>query len=210
MLSARAMSAAQRSNQPWPMLWVFVAILCTIVPYTYLRWHYRKPGHIYEPYHDMKERAKTLRLLSAGFQRVTLDADRPADPIRPPAAGPAMPAPAGLPAALTNSLIDQPELPTEVVSVLAAPTASARAPYWIGVTCTLPDNKRQIGGAFLYVRGEEAVIVPTFENLDDHLLARTREIYLRLTVPAGALKPGQYHVTLPGARTSKAWTLDVK
>jgi hypothetical protein len=192
------------------MLWVFVAIVCTIVPYTYLRWHFRKPGHVYEPYHDMKERAKTLRLLSAGFQRIALEVDRPSDPVRLPAAGPALPAPPGLPAELSSSLIDQPALPTEVVSVYVEPATDARAPYAIDVTCTLPDNKQQLGGAFFYVHDEEAVVVPTFEKLDDALLTRTREIFVRLTVPAGSLKPGRYHVTFPGARTSKAWSLEVR
>jgi hypothetical protein len=203
--------SAQRPQQPWSMAWVIVAIICTIVPYTFLRWHFRKPGPVYEPYHEMKDRANTLRLLSAGFQRIPLEADRPADPLRSAATAAAVfPAPTGVPQALAASLVDSPVLPTEVIAVSTAAAGHAQSPYSIGVTCTMPDIKQQLGGAYLYVRDEEAVVIPTFESLDDHLLARAREIYVRFTVPPGALKPGRYHVTIPGSRTSKAWTLDIK
>ncbi len=64
------------------MKWIILALLVVIVPYTFLRWHYRKPGKMFEPYHDIRDRANTARLLAAGFQRVTLVADRPADSSR--------------------------------------------------------------------------------------------------------------------------------
>lgn len=191
------------------MKWILIAILVVIVPYTFLRWHYRKPGHAFEPYHDMKERANTLRLLNAGFQRISLDADRPADPSRGLSPAPAFPAPGGLPAALDTTLVDKPLLPADILAVSAAAHANAMLAYPIELTCTLPDNKQQLGGAQLYLRGEEICIVPVFEKLTGGLLARTRENVIRLTIPAGALKPGRYHVTLVGSRTSKAWTLDV-
>ena len=59
------------------------------------------------------------------------------------------------------------------------------------------------------MRGGEIIVAPDFDRLAGGLLSRTRENLIRLTVPAGALKPGQYHVTLVGARASKAWTLQV-
>lgn len=204
------MSAAPRSRQFWPMKWVVLAIVLVIVPYTFITLHYRKPGRAFEPYHDMKDRANTLRLLSAGFQRVTLEADRPADPARSLPSAPLFPAPGGLPAALDATLVEKPLLPDQILSVRAAATAGAAKPYPVELTCSLTDNKRQLGGAQLYVRSEEIVIVPAFEALAGGLLARTRESDIRLTVPAGTLKPGRYHVTLVGARVSKAWQLDVK
>jgi len=191
------------------MKWIVLAIVVVIIPYTYLTLHYRRPEKTFEPYHDLKDRANTIRLLNAGFQRITLDADRPADGPRKSAA-PTLPATGGLPLALSSTLLEKPLLPAEVLSVFAAPTTNSLFSYPIEFTCTLPDNKQQLGGAQLYLRGEEIYIVPDFERLTGGLLARTRENLIHLTVPAGAFKPGQYRVVLLGARASRSWRLDVK
>jgi hypothetical protein len=81
--------------------------------------------------------------------------------------------------------------------------------YRIQFTCTLPDNSEQPAGGQLYLREGELVVVPLFEKLDGGLLARSRESTILLTVPAGAIKPGRYEVTLIGAQTSRRWTLQV-
>jgi hypothetical protein len=204
------MSAAPKQRQPWPMKWIVVAILVIIVPYTYLTLHYRKPGPAFQPYQDMQDRANTLRLLSAGYQRISLGAQRPADPGRVPGGAAALPAPAGVPAALRSTLVQQPLLPTEILSVSASPTISSGTPYSVQFTCTLPDNKAQLAGAELYLKDDQIWITPDFERLTGKLLARTRENLVLLTVPAGALKPGRYQITLAGQNSSRAWTLQVK
>jgi len=191
------------------MKWIVLAIILGIGAYTYPTLHYRKAGPAFRPYADLKDRANTKRLLTAGFQRVNLDAELPADGSAGNAAPIAVPAAAGLPAALRESLVDVPQLPTEIVTVSAAPTANSMFAYPIGFKCTLPDNKQQLAGAALYVHGDELVIVPDFDRLSGGLLSRSRESVVRVTVPAGALRPGQYHVTLVGARSSRSWTLQV-
>ncbi len=190
------------------MKWIVIVIVAVIVPYTYLTLHFRKPGKAFEPYHDMEDRANTMRLLSAGFQRITVAAARPADPLRIAAAS-TLPSPGGVPAALRSTLVQQPLLPSEILSVSAAPSSSAGTPYPIQFTCTLPDNKQQLGGAELYVRGDEIWITPNFEKLTGGLLSRSRENLVLLTVPPGALKPGRYQMTLLGQSSSRAWTLQV-
>lgn len=190
------------------MKWIVVVIVAVILPYTYLTLHYRKPGKAFEPYHDMEDRANTMRLLSAGFQRITVAAARPADPLRIAAAS-TLPSPGGVPAALRSTLVQQPLLPSEILSVSAASASSSGTPYPIQFTCTLPDNKQQLGGAELYVRGDEIWITPNFEKLTGSLLSRSRENLVLLTVPAGALKPGRYQMTLLGQSASRAWTLQV-
>ncbi len=199
---------ASKQRQPWPMKWIVVVIVAVLVPYTYLTLHFRKPGPAFEPYHDLQDRANTLRLLSAGFQRVSLGAARPVDPARTTGAA-TLPAPGGVPSALRSTLVQSPLLPSEIISVAAAPSTSSGAPYSIYVTCALPDNKQQLSGAELYVRGDEIWITPNFEKLTGGLLARSRETPVLLTVPAGALKPGRYQLTLLGQRSSRAWTLQV-
>jgi hypothetical protein len=204
------MPSSPKHRQPWPMKWVALAILLVIVPYTFLTLHYRKPGPAYRPYQDMKDRANTARLLSAGYQRIALDAQRPADSAIPGLAALATATAGGLPDDLRASLIEAPLLPADIVSVSAAASASAQRAYPIQFSCTAPDNKQQLAGAELYLKGNEIVITPDFELLTGGLLTRTRENLVLLTVPPGALKPGHYHVTLAGKNSSRTWSLQVQ
>ncbi len=196
------------------MKWVVLAIIAFIVPYTYLELHFRKPGPAYRPYEDTRNRINNARLLSAGYQRITLNAERPADSsgrlgITSSAAAVSATAAGGLPSDLGSALIDQPLLPVSIDSVTSAATASAAQPYAIQFTCTLPDNKEQLADAHLYHREGTLVLVPAFEKLDGGLLARTRESTVLVTVPAATLKPGSYTVTVIGGRASRSWTLQV-
>jgi hypothetical protein len=192
------------------MKWVVVAIIAVIVPYTFLTLRYRRPGKAFEPYADMKDRANTMRLLSAGYQRITLEAQRPAATGSSTSSATSSPAAGGLPSSLKATLVEAPLLPTEIVTVGAAATASAAAPYPIQFTCLLPDNKEQLAGAELYVRADEIIITPNFEKLSGGLQTRTRENIIVLTVPPRALKPGTYRVTLIGQNASRAWSLQLK
>jgi hypothetical protein len=197
------------ARRPWPMKWVVVAILVVIVPYTYLTLRYRKPGPAFEPYSDLKDRANTIRLLSSGFQRINLIAQRPAEPIKGITPAPVAAAAGGLPDSLRSSLIDQPRLPAEILTVSAAPSVGSAQEYSIQFSCALPDDRQQLGGALLYLRNGEIFLVPNFEPITGDLRTRSRKNLVLLTVPAGALKPGSYHATILGQRTSKAWTLQV-
>ena len=192
------------------MKWVALAILLFIVPYTFLTLHYRKPGPAYRPYEDMKGRANTARLLSAGYQRIALDAQRPTDSASPGLVAPASASTGGLPDDLRATLIETPLLPADILSVSAAASANSQRAYPIQFTCTAPDNKQQLAGAELYLKGNDIVITPDFELLTGGLLTRTRENLILLTVPPGALKPGRYHLTLAGKNSSRTWTLQVQ
>lgn len=193
------------------MKWIVAAILVCIVPYTFVTLHYRKPQPAFEPYADMKSRANVTRLLSAGFQRVSLTAHPAAEPARiaAPLATVAA-APGGLPGDLNSTLVEPPLLPLAVGLVSAPATANALQPYAIQFTCALPDDKQQLSGAEMYVRNGEAVIAPTFEPVGGELLTRNREPLVLLTIPAGALKPGNYQILLVGERRSQTWPLEVR
>lgn len=204
------MSAVPRDRQPWPMKWVVLAILLCIVPFTIVNWFYRKPGRAYEPYDEMKTRANVSRLLNAGYQRIPLPAQRPADPLRNPVSTLIGSAAGGLPAELSATLVEQPLLPAEITNVSAPGTVSAGEEYAFRFICTLPDQKRQLAGADLYVKGDELVVTPDYEKLSGDLVARTADNIVQLTVPASTLHPGRYRVTLVGQKTSRVWTLEVK
>jgi hypothetical protein len=203
------MSAPPKDKKPWPMKWIVLSIVIFIPAYTYLTLHYRRKGPMFQPYQDMRDQADVIRLLKAGYQRVTVDASRPAESVQ--AEGdPTSPAPGGLPADLKGTLIESPLLPLTIGSVSASPTATAAIDYQIGLSYTLADNKRQLSGAHLYERNGEIVIVADFEKLSGGLLARWRDGTALITVPPGSLRPGTYRVTLVGERESRSWNLRVR
>ncbi len=204
------MSAAPKSRQPWPMKWILVAIILVIVPYTFLTLRYRKPGPAFQPYEDMKNRANVTRLLSAGYQRIPVVAQRPAERTPTPDGANVVAAPGGLPADLQSTLVEPIALPVDYGSVRAAARVSALLPYPIELVCTLPGDQQQLGGAELYLKGDTLVVAPTFERVAGGLQTRSRAALVLITVPAGALKPGLYTVTLPGERASRTWALEVR
>lgn len=202
------MPPARNDRQPWPMKWIAIAVLLVIVPYTFVRLHYAKPNKAFEPYEDMQSRANTLRLLQAGYQRITLNAQRPADGLRhdtvttTAAAG-------GIPKGLDVTVVQPPLLPADILSVAAPASIAATEEYPIQFECTIPDNKQQLGGAEMYLRSTEIVITPDFERLVNGLQTRGRDNVILLTIPASTLKPGNYRLTLVGEHSSRAWTLQV-
>ena len=192
------------------MKWIVVAIVLIIVPYTFLTLHYRKPGPAFQPYEDIKNRANVTRLLDAGYRRISIAAQRPADGLRPRDGAAIAAAAGGLPPELRATLVETPQLPAEIISVTAAPNANTLQSYSIQFTCTLRDDRQQLAGAELFVRGETVVITPTFEPVPGTLQARALQSDVLLTVPPGALKPGSYTMTLVGERVSRTWPVDVK
>lgn len=191
------------------MKWIVLAIIVSIGAYTFLTLHYRKPGRAFQPYSDLRDRANTKRLLDAGYHRLTLEADLPADAVAKASEAAVTAAGAGIPASLRETLVEFPKLPDDILSVSAGPDTNSLFAYPIHFRCSVPDNKRQLSSVELYLRNDEIIVTPDFDHLSGGLLSRTRENLVRVSVPPGALKPGTYHVTLVGAHSSKAWTLQV-
>jgi hypothetical protein len=203
------MTETRKDRKPWPMKWIVLSIIVFIPAYTFLTLHFRRPGPAFRPYQDLRERTDVVRLLKAGYQRVAIEAARPAEAPESGSLATA-PAPGGLPEELAKTLVEKPLLPLEITSVSAAESASSGIDYRVALVYTLADNRRQLSGAHMYERGGELVIVADFEQLHGALLARTREGAALLTIPPGTLKPGKYRVTLVGERSSRAWNLSVR
>ena len=108
---------------------IAIAILVLIVPYTYLRWHYAKPRRAFEPYHDIKDRANSKRLLSAGFQRIPLEAERPADGQQKAAPATFATALGGVPSDLASTLVEPPRLALEFPTAATATESNAMFCY---------------------------------------------------------------------------------
>ena len=191
------------------MKWVILVIVICLGVYTFLTLRYRKESPSFAPYEDMRTRANTVRLLSAGFQRIAVPALRPADAVAVPGGAAIAAAAGGLPAVLRDSLVEAPALPADYKRIVAAPDANPLLPYSLQFTCSAGDHHQQFAGAHVYVREDQVYIVPEFEQLSGELLARSRDSVVLLTVPPGILKPGTYQVSLIGARGSRTWALQV-
>ena len=111
---------------------------------------------------------------------------------------------------LSETLIDKPLVPAEILRVQATAAVSTATPYMIQFTCAQPQLAEQFAAVEAYVHGDKITIVPDFERLDGALQSRFLETTVELALPAGVLKPGHYEVTLIGARRSRQWTLDVR
>ena len=141
------------------MKWIVLIILLIIGPYTFLRWHYRKPQNAFEPYHDIKDRANTMRLLSAGFQRLTLAADRPAEPLRNIPAIATDSIAGGLPSSLANTLVEKPLLATSILSATTPGESNTLLAYTIEFTCAVSDHRQELSNVHLYLRDGEIFLV---------------------------------------------------
>ena len=196
------------------MKWVFLVILGCIIPYTVITLKYRKTAPAFEPYEDSKQRANVMRLLDAGYQRINVSAERPADPqllVRSlTRLATVTNAAAGLTAGLEATLVEPPQLPLSFGSVTASGETTPLLPYPIVFTCTTADQKHQLGGAQVFVRGSSVVIVPQFEPISGELTARSKESAVVVTLPGGALKTGHYTVHLAGSQQSRQWQVEVK
>jgi hypothetical protein len=192
------------------MKWIVVSILLFVPIYTYLTLHFRRSGPVYEPYAEARDRAMTERLLAAGYHRVKIAATRPTESLRTSARAPVVAAPGGLPADLATALTAVPLPPAHATHIVAARETSAAQSYIVDFTATLQDEKEELLDAQVYVRAGRLVLVPDFERMPGGLLVRSPETEVRLTVPAGVLPPGHYHVTLVATQESQEWTLWVK
>ncbi len=191
------------------MKWIVLVIVLCLGLYTWLTLHYRKENPAFAPYADMKDRANTTRLLSAGYQRVTVRAERPADPAAIAGGAAVRPAPGGLTEELQATLLDQPVLPDAYPQVTAAGTANGLLPYSVRFACEITEPKNDPGPVSLYMKDNRIVIVPELEQLGGDLQSRGRDRLVQFTLPGGTLKPGHYEVLLIGARASQAWALQV-
>lgn len=201
------MSDRHFNRKPWPMKWVVAAIVVFIAGYTYLTLHFRKPGPEYRPYEDMRNRANTLRLIAAGYRCFEIPAERPVD-----AAGAhdnTFPAPGGLPSDLRQTIVATPLLPAEIGGAHVPPVVAAHAPYPVLFRCTAPDDRQQLAGAEIYVKGDRILITPDFQILAPGLLTRSRDTLVLLTIPGGTLKPGTYRISLVGQNSSRSWTAEI-
>jgi hypothetical protein len=196
------------------MKWIALAIILFIVAYTFITFHFRKPGRAYEPYRDSKVRATVQRLQEAGYQRIVANITTPAEPQRSAAAlgkaiAPIKATVSGLYGELAQSFAEKPILPDSISNVAAPASANVLMSYSFQFTCTLPDKKYTVAETYVCVKEGEIAVIASLEPNSGGLLSRSRESAVVLTLAPGTLKPGDYRVTVIGAQHSVQWTLQV-
>ena len=204
-----------RPNRLWPMKWVIVAILIFIVGYTWVMVRFRKPGPAFRPYQDSVDRTTVSRLLNSGYQRISMTAEHPADPIpalvlNGGAAAEVRGGPGGIPEDLSQMFVEKPVLMDSIDRLTAPRETSADLPLRLLIAVTQSDNRQVISGASLFRRGNDLVVLPLFEPIGGGLQARWKESNVVLGVPAGALPPGRYEVDLISRKNSKHWTVVIR
>jgi len=209
------------------MKWIVLALLPCLAAYTFVTLQYRKPGHAFEPYSDLKAQAQIHQLLEAGFQRIPLEIrdatdSRPlnqkpdfADHARNPAntrtlyALITQTAGGGLPEDLAAALIEPPHLPNSIN------TSFGPADLYEGGDLVLKIQFYATSdpvAAHLYVRENETFVVvelATPEPPEDDDFSQRTAHRKWLIAPAGLLKPGRYAGFLVGAEKSLHWDVHV-
>jgi hypothetical protein len=198
------------------MKWVVLATILGLAAYTYFTLKYRKDKTaVHHPVEDAKERFTVSRLRQAGFSRVPVAGERPADPSRT-LAGLRRPladvkdAPAGVPAELSDTFAELPKLPDSFQNVSAPASHTAMLPYSIQYVCQLPDNSGVLGETRVYAKDNDIAIITDFDLIDSDLLARTTDATVLLQLPASIFRAGEtFEITLVGKTSSKRWSLQV-
>ena len=208
------MTAPRSLTKTLPLRWVVISIVVFILAYTFLRLHFGKHGKAFEPYHEMGERAGMQRLASLGYQRISVDLERPADPLPAgrfaPAVGDVESAAGGLPAEFDAALANKPALPANITLVTAPREIAAPGVYALQFTCAQPDYRTQLDDALLFRKENQFFLFPDFRKPGGQLLARWKESVVLARFSTQGLAPGSYRVTLCGRNTSKTWQFTVK
>jgi len=213
------------------MKWIVLALLPCLAAYTFVTLQYRKPGHAFEPYSDLKAQAQIHQLLEAGFQRIPLEI-RDASDSRPLnkepdfadyAENPAnartlyalitQTAGGGLPEDLADALIEPPHLIRETSTSLGP------ADLYEGGDLVLKVRfyaSAEPVAAHLYVHENQTFVVvelsgPDAPEDDDLRTSSARRTEYRkwLIAPSVPLKPGRYSGLLVGAEQSMHWDVRV-
>ncbi|MBA3850252.1 MAG: hypothetical protein C0502_09715 [Opitutus sp.] len=193
------------------MKWVVAAIVVFVAGYTLVNVHFRKPGRAFRPYEDMNRRATTVRLLSAGWQKLPADLTRPLEKPGFGATAPVARAGNGLGPELAAAFAEKPALPSSIDRVTAPESVARGENYSVHFTATLTDQRLQLGHIEALRRNNEIVLVPVLERLPgSNLLSRWKDADYCALVPTDRLEPGPYTVRLAASGPAMQWTLLVR
>ncbi|MBI2812894.1 MAG: hypothetical protein HYX71_01260 [Opitutae bacterium] len=198
--------------KPWPMKWIVAAIVLFVAGYTVVNLCFRKSGRPYRPYQDAQDRATTARLLAAGWQKLPVDARRPAEkPASDDTPAAITRAAVGLGPDLATKFAETPRLLASIDKVVAPEAVAHGADYTAYFTATLTTQKAQVGDLALYRRGTELVLIPTTEALPGkELMSRWSDSTYCVNFSTASLPPGRYQARLVAKGPAAAWSFTIK
>lgn len=193
------------------MKWVVVAIVLFVAGYTVVNVLYRKPGKAFRPYEDMNTRATTARLLSAGWQKTSIDLVRPTEKPSIGIAATIKRGPAGLGSDLGTAFAQKPQLLATVDRVTAADQVRRGETYRVHFSGKFGDQKLQVANAELLRRDHEIVLMPVAEKLPgNNLLSRWPDADFWTGIPTDNLPPGNYTMRILSHGPAAQWEFRVK
>jgi hypothetical protein len=198
------------NKTPWPMKWVALAILVFIAIYTPLMLKFRKPGHGYEPAAEAERRMGEAAKWAKIEARLELPVAGLVAPPAPNTPAAVADAPTRLPEGLRDALAGAPALPAEITAVAAPAVCGAGEACVISFTGALASAEERLNSVMVMQEGGRIFVLPITVPAVGGPRARTADAAARVTLPAGALKPGRYTVLIAASVRAKQWTLEVK
>ena len=205
------MTAAPRptARQPWPLWPIAVAIVVSLAGYTYFRLAFAKPENPHEPFAESRQRSESAKLKAAGWEWNEAAYEAVVELPVPAAAVRALPVRPALAEELFRLSTENWHLPIEYTAVAAPAHTTAGAEYALHFLVELDQARAHIVGYDLYRKDADLVVIPRWEPYPPELTPRRPKTGGRLVVPAGALPPGHYRVTLLALKQSSQWELEV-
>lgn len=205
------MTAAPRptARQPWPLWPIAVAIVVSLAGYTYFRLAFAKPENPHEPFAESRQRSESAKLKAAGWEWNEAAYEAVVELPAPAAAVRALPVRPALAEELFRLSTENWHLPIEYTAVAAPARTTAGAEYALHFQVELDQARAHIVGYDLYRKDADLVVIPRWEPYPPELTPRRPKTGGRLVVPAGALPPGHYRVTLLALKQSSQWELEV-
>ncbi|HEY4247687.1 MAG TPA: hypothetical protein VGM64_12570 [Lacunisphaera sp.] len=207
------MSAKSRRSpsKPWSMKWIVMAIVLFIAGSTWVNLRYRKPGASYRPYQDAQDRATTVRLLDAGWQKITVEIRRPAENADVESAAVAHHDYLGVGPDLESKFAEKPALLASIDKVVAPNSVLQGSYYSLYFTASLPDLKDQVGYLTLYRKENELVLIPTIEPLPGkELMSRWTDSNYWVGFSTNTLPLGKYEMRIVAKGPASVWNFTVR
>ncbi len=207
------MSAKSRRSpsKPWSMKWIVVAIIVFMAGYTWIEIRYRKPGRSYRPYQDAQDRATTVRLLDAGWQKITVEIRRPAETASVASTAVTHRDYLGVGPDLDSKFAEKPALLASIDKVVAPTSVLQGSYYSLYFTASLSDLKNQVGYLTLYRKDNELVLIPTIEPLPGkELMSRWPDANYWVGFPTNALPLGNYEMRIVAKGPASVWNFTVR
>lgn len=202
-------STPSPERKPWPMSGVVIAIVICLAGYTYVRLKYAKEDHGHEPFAKAYARRESEKLKAAGWVR--FDAQWERDVEVPPANAPMQFGDARAPLweELFKASTENFHLPIDFTRVSAPARIAVAEPLVVNFEAEIDGARVRIHSFDVYHKAGDLVFVPRWEQIPSEMVPADLKSRGRITLPAGKLAAGKYHVRLQALKRSSEFDVEV-